>query len=322
MENKSNISGFILLGFPGIGERFYLPVSIVLFLVFLTSLIANCTVIALIAFSRRLHQPMYILILNLAISDLLFDIITLPKIVSKYWFEDGWISFAGCVFQMYSTLLLGCVDIYVFLLMAIDRYIAICKPLRHSSLITNRRIISLCCFFWFFSALIALVITILDFHLEFCDQNIRSCYCNTVKVLSLACSDEKFRRSAVFSIALFVLLLPLLFIGFSYGFVISVIITQRYSENRRRAFYTCSTQLSMICLYFIPRLFVMVADQVRLILNEDLNALLLCIYSFVPHIANPIIYCLRTQEIRRKIRNHIKWRVLMKTRRIPDADVN
>ncbi|XP_075706027.1 olfactory receptor 2AP1-like [Rhinoderma darwinii] len=313
----ANHTGFILAGFPGIAEKFDTPVSIALFLVYLVSLCSNGTVIALILCNQRLYQPMYVFILNLAISDLLFDTVTLPKIIAKYWFDDGSISFAGCIFQVFCAHFLGSFDSYILLLMAIDRYVAICKPLRYPSIITNRRTIILCCFFWLISAMIGLVIALLDSTIPFCGPNeIRSCYCTNTGVLSLACKDVSLLKGLIFGIAMFVLLLPLAFILFSYVVIIKVIISQTQSESRRRAFYTCATHLCVIGLYFFPRIFVYVANQLKLILNEDINVLILCLYTFVPHMANPIIYCLRTKEIRKTFKNLMKRRILMKTQHI------
>ncbi|XP_073468706.1 olfactory receptor 2AP1-like isoform X1 [Aquarana catesbeiana] len=321
MDNRSAISELVLLGFPGIGEKFYTPVSIALFLVYLTSLFSNGVVIALITCNRHLYQPMYVVILNLAISDLLFDTITLPKIVAKYWFNDGSISYAGCIFQVFSAHFLGSFDSYILLLMAIDRYVAICKPLRYQSIINNRRTILACCFFWIFASIIGITIAVLDSGEELCEQEIRSCFCTNSAVLSLACNDVSSLKRTIFIIAMLVLLLPLFIILFSYGVIIRVIITQTQSVNRRRAYYTCATQLSVICLYFIPRIFVYTANQIKLILNEDVNVLILCFYTFVPHMANPIIYCLRTKEIRRTFKNLIHRWILMKNPRMPAVNV-
>ncbi|XP_069828015.1 olfactory receptor 52B2-like [Dendropsophus ebraccatus] len=313
----ANHTGFILLGFPSLAERFDVPVSVALFLVYLISLFSNVTVIVLITCHRRLYQPMYLVILNLAISDLLFDTVTLPKIIAKYWFEDGYISFAGCIFQVFCAHTLGSLDSYILLLMAIDRYVAICKPLRYPSIVTNRRTGLLCCFFWVFTMLIGLVVAFLDADVPFCQNTVRSCYCTNSGVLSLACGDVTVLKRLIFGIAMFVHLLPLAFILFSYGVIIKVVISQSQGDNRRKAFYTCATHLCVIGLYFVPRIFVYIANQVKLILNEDINVLILCIYTYVPHMANPIIYCLRTKEIRRTLKNLIKRRILMKTQHIP-----
>ncbi|KAM5181269.1 olfactory receptor 1E16-like [Mantella aurantiaca] len=321
MDNRSAVLEFVLLGFPGIEEKYHTPVSIALFLVYLISLFANGVVIVLIISYRHLHQPMYVIILNLAISDLLFDTITLPKILAKYWFNDGSISYAGCIFQVFSAHFLGSFDSYILLLMAIDRYVAICKPLRYPSIINNRRTIVICCFCWIFTSLIGLIIALLDSGVEMCREDIRSCFCTNTAVLSLACDDVTSLKRTIFCIAMFILLLPLFFILLSYGVIMRVIITQTQSASRRRAYYTCATQLSVICLYFIPRIFVYVANQVKLILHEDANVLILCLYTFVPHMANPIIYCLRTKEIRRTLKNIIKRWILMRNPRIPAVNV-
>ncbi|KAM4702145.1 olfactory receptor 52K1-like [Discoglossus pictus] len=108
------------------------------------SILANTTVIALIILKKHLHQPMYIIIANLALSDLLFDTITLPKIIAKYWFGAASMSFFECMFQLFWIHHLGSVDSFIIMLMAVDRYVAICKPLHYSSLMTNKLVVLIC----------------------------------------------------------------------------------------------------------------------------------------------------------------------------------
>ncbi|KAM4700189.1 olfactory receptor 52E8-like [Discoglossus pictus] len=322
MANRSHISEIILLGFPGISEEFDVPISIALFFTYIIGLFANGSVIALIILKQHLHQPMYVIIANLAISDLLFDTITLPKIIAKYWFGANSMSFAGCIFQLFCVHFLGSFDSYIIMLMAVDRYVAICKPLRYYSLITNKVIIFLCLFFWFFTAVIALVIAVLDSDVPFCERNtIKSCFCSNMSVMALACSDVTFLKRLIFGIAMFVLLLPLAFIIYSYIIIIKTIHSATNVESWQKAFYTCSTHLFVIGLYFIPRVFVYTANQVNLILNADVNVLLLCLYTFVPHVANPIIYCLRTKEIRKTLAQIIKNRFRRQYNHHPTVNV-
>ncbi|KAM8975148.1 olfactory receptor 52K1-like [Pelodytes ibericus] len=322
MANQSVYSGFYLLGFPGLPEKFNTIVSIALFLVYVTALFANSTVIILITFSRRLHQPMYVIIANLAVSDLLFDSITLPKIIAKYWFEDGAISFAGCIFQVFCVHFLGSFDSFILMLMAVDRYVAIRNPLRYFSIITNKRIFILCGLCWFLTAAVALVTALMDARIPFCgNTQIRSCFCTNMAVTSLACGDVTFVKRLAFGLAMFVLLLPLAFIVFSYIVIIKIICSTNRSESWRKPFYTCLTHLFVIGLYFIPRIFVYIANQVQLILNEDLNILILCLYTFVPHMANPIIYCLRTNEIRKTLVNFFRKKLTLKMESHPAVSV-
>ncbi|XP_063301068.1 olfactory receptor 1E16-like [Pelobates fuscus] len=308
MANQSDLSEFVLIGFPGLPQKFHQLVSVTMFLVYTTALLANGTVILLIAFRKHLHHPMYLIIWNLALSDLTFDTVTLPKTIAMYWFADGKISFVACMLQSFCVNYLASFDSFIIMLMAIDRYVAICKPLRYSTIITNNMTIFLCCLLWLIASFFAIAIVILASQLPYCILNykINSCYCNISAMLSIACVDSFPLRRVAFTLAMIVLLIPLTFIIFSYVVIIRTISSSRSSENWQRAFYTCSTHLFIIGMYFIPRLFIFTANQLRLILNADLSVLLHCLYTYVPHLASPIIYCLRTREIKRTLSNIFK----------------
>ncbi|XP_041437149.1 olfactory receptor 6B1-like [Xenopus laevis] len=299
MSNQTAVTEFILLGFPGLHSNFFLPVSITMFVAYIVSLIANSTVIILIILREQLHHPMYIIIANLALSDLLFDTITLPKIIAKYWFGAGSITFYGCFFQLFCVHSLGSLHSFIIMLMAIDRYVAICKPLRYHSNITNRLVTLICYIFWVCAALIGLAVTFISGLLPYCGPNrVKNCFCSNAAVLSLACADVSLERKKGFIIAICVHLFPLAFIILSYILIIRVVHLSANNGNWQKAFYTCTTHLIVIGLYFIPRLFVYSTSQIPLILDADMNTLIICLYTFIPHIASPIIFCLRTKEIR------------------------
>uniref|UniRef100_A0A803K1F3 G-protein coupled receptors family 1 profile domain-containing protein n=1 Tax=Xenopus tropicalis TaxID=8364 RepID=A0A803K1F3_XENTR len=310
MSNQSTISEFILIGFPGLQQKFHIPVSVTMFLVYCVSLVANSSVIILVLQKEQLsviilvlqkeqlHQPMYIIIRNLALSDLLFDTITLPKIIAKYWFGAGSITFYGCFFQLFCVNSLGSLYSFIIMLMAIDRYVAICQPLRYHSIISNKLVTLLCYFLWVFAALIGSIVAVIVGQLPYCGPNrVKNCFCVNSAVAVLACVDVTLARRTVFILAMCVLLLPLAVIILSYVLIIRVIHSTN-TENSWKAFYTCSTHLMVIGLYFIPRVFVYSTSQIPLTLDADINVLLLCLYTFIPHLASPIIFCLRTKEIR------------------------
>ncbi|OCT93399.1 olfactory receptor 2M3 [Xenopus laevis] len=297
MSNQSAVSEFILIGFPGLQQKFHIPVSITMFLVYCVTLLANSSVLLLILLKEQLHQPMYIIMRNLALSDLLFDTITLPKIIAKYWSGADSITFYWCFFQLFCVHSLGSLDSFIIMLMAIDRYVAICKPLRYHSIISNRLVSLLCYFLWLFAALIGSIPAAIAGQLPYCGPNrVRNCFCVSTAVTVLACVDVTLARRIAFISAMCVLLLPLTFIILSYILIIRVIHSSTNNENSFY-FYTCTTHLMVIVLYYIPRVFVYSTSQIPLILDADINVFLLCLYTFVPHLANPIIYCLRTKEI-------------------------
>ncbi|KAM8976898.1 olfactory receptor 10G8-like [Pelodytes ibericus] len=301
--NQSELSEFILIGFPGLQQKFHPLASVTVFLVYVMSLMANGTVIFLVIMKKHLHQSMYVIILNLSLSDLLFDTITLPKVTAMYWFGDGRISFICCMAQLFCVHLLGSLDSFVIMLMAIDRYVAIINPLRYPSMITNKLVVVVCLFLWFVAALFVAPSFVSTFQLPFCQQypKIYNCFCSVSNLLPLACVDTTLTRRIAGVSALTVLLGPLIFIILSYVIIIRTICSSIRYEKWRKAFYTCSKHLIIITLYYIPRIFVYIANQARLLLDTDLTVVLQCLYTFVPHLINPIIYCLWTKEIKRTL---------------------
>ncbi|XP_073473813.1 olfactory receptor 1M1-like [Aquarana catesbeiana] len=305
--NRSEDLEFILIGFPGLPEKFHSLVSISFFLIYNISLYANLIVVVLLLLRRHLHQPMYVIIGNLAVSDLLFDTLTLPKIIAKYWFGDGSLSYTACFIQMFFVHYLGSLDSYIVMLMAIDRYIAICKPLRYHSIISNRLVAIICLVFWIFAAAIGLAVTSLGLILPFRGTNrVKSCFCSLTPVAVLSTVDSASSRRTGFVIAMISHLCPFSFIVFSYIIIISKVYSTGRTENWQKAFYTCTTHWLVIGLYFIPRLTVYTYNQIKLIPNTDLNVFLICLYTFAPHFTSPIIFCLRTEEIKRTLGKVLK----------------
>ncbi|XP_068121867.1 olfactory receptor 1J2-like [Hyperolius riggenbachi] len=306
-QNQSNVRDFFLIGFPGLPEKFYSLTSVAFFMIFIVSLYANLIVVILILLRQHLHQPMYIIVGNLASSDLLFDVFTLPKIIGRYWFGDGSLLYSACFTQMFFVHYLSTLDSFIIMVMAIDRYVAICKPLQYYAIISNRVVAILCLVFWIFAAAIGLGITSLGLWLPYCGPNrVKSCFCSLTPVVVLSCVDSAPARRIGFIIAMIVHLCPLSFIVFSYFIIFSKMCSSNRTDSWHKAIYTCITHWFVIGLYFIPRLTVYTYNQIQLIPNADVNVLLICVYTFVPHFTSPMIFCLRTQEIKKTLRNVIK----------------
>ncbi|XP_068121892.1 olfactory receptor 13C7-like [Hyperolius riggenbachi] len=305
MTNQTEVKEIILVGFPGLREEFYPPVSLLLLLIYMASLSANGTVINLVITKKRLHRPMYVIIANLAVSDLLFDTITLPKIIAKYWF-GATTTFPECVLQMFLVHSLNGTDSYIFMFMSIDRYFAICKPLRYSQFITTRVVAMSCCTCWVAASSTALWTMIMNAQAPPCGYNrINTLMCTNIAVTALACVDVSIIRKATFVFAMFIQFVPLSFITLSYITIINVIRLSSSSDNWGKSFYTCSTHLFAVTIHYAPRIFVYTANQIGLVFNADINVIVLCLYSYVPHIANPIIYCLRNNDIKQTFRTSI-----------------
>ncbi|XP_073468459.1 olfactory receptor 1E16-like [Aquarana catesbeiana] len=314
MSNQTAVSEIILIGFPGLPDTFHGLVSTIMFFAYMISLTANSTVIGLVSFNEHLHKPMYLIIANLAASDLLFDTVTLPKSIARYWFGASTIPLKMCIFQIFLVHYFGSLDSYLLMLMAADRYVAICYPLRYTSIITNKVATISCGICWMiFATSTNAAVAVLASEIPLCGANkLNSLFCGYTAYSLLACTDISSSKRAVFICALVVLLLPLGLILLSYIKIIVTILLTR-SESLHKAFYTCVTHLLVIALYYTPRLFVYIVSNIpSVMIKSDMSTLLLFLYSYVPHMANPIIYFLRNKEIKqtlRRILNRRKFRV-------------
>nr|DBA32241.1 TPA: hypothetical protein GDO54_000049 [Pyxicephalus adspersus] len=299
MSNQTLTSEVMLVGFPGAPEYLESFISALMFLIYIISLVANGSVIALVAFNGHLHQPMYLIIANLSASDILFDTVTLPKLIAKYWFGAAQMPLMVCIFQMFCVHCFGTLDSFLLLLMAVDRYVAICHPLRYATIINVRMTVLACGACWVVLApFFNVIITIRISQITLCDRNkISTLFCTHTAISTLTCMEVSSLRVTAFTFALVVLLSCLALIIISYILIIKEI-SSTSPENWQKAFYTCTTHLLVISLYYVPRVFVYIVTNIPLLkIQNEVNVILLALYSFVPHLANPIIYFLRTKEI-------------------------
>uniref|UniRef100_A0A3Q1JV86 Olfactory receptor n=1 Tax=Anabas testudineus TaxID=64144 RepID=A0A3Q1JV86_ANATE len=297
--NHSTVTEFVLTGFPGLHPQYQGLTSAVLFLVYLLTIIGNATVLFLFATDRSLHKPMYYIILNLSVCDVLFSTTTLPKIISKYWFQSGTISFTACFVQMYFVHYLGTVNSYILFLMALDRYLAICHPLRYSLVFKNSTVHILSITAWIVAKAVPLMMVIRAYPLPYCASNVIShCYCDHISITTLACTDRAAYSIPAFVLAIVMLLGPLAFIVFSYSCIIIAVLKIANVQGRLKTLSTCSAQLIIICLYYFPRCFVYLASNIGITLSADLRIVIIMLYSLVPPMINPLIYCLRAKDMR------------------------
>ncbi|XP_067364353.1 olfactory receptor 13C2-like [Channa argus] len=309
--NHSTVTEFFLTGFPGLPPQYQGLVSAVLFLVYFVTLLGNATVLFLFATDRSLHKPMYYIILNLSACDILFSTTTLPKIITKYWFQSGTISFTACFVQMYFVHYLGTVNSYILFLMALDRYVAICHPLRYSLVLKNSTILILSITAWVVGKAGALMLVIRAYPLPYCASNIiNQCFCDHIGITTLACTDRTSYGLAAFASAMVMLLGPLAFIIFSYCCIIVAVLKIANLQGRLKTLSTCSAQLIIISLYYLPRCFTYLASNIGITFNADLRIVIIMVYSLFPPMINPIIYCLRTKDMRESLLRRLNRRTI------------
>uniref|UniRef100_A0A4W5JWL9 G-protein coupled receptors family 1 profile domain-containing protein n=1 Tax=Hucho hucho TaxID=62062 RepID=A0A4W5JWL9_9TELE len=267
--NYTHVSEFVIVGFPGLHRSFYQLVAWFFFFIYVTTVVGNFLLVVLFALERSLQKPMYIIMLSLALSDIGFCTVALPKVIARYWWDDAGISFYTCLIQKHLIHYFGTLNSLIMMTMAMDKYLAICYPLRYTELMTNRTMSLLTALSWVSAMIVPGITTIQTSQMPFCGPNrIIHCYCDTTSLNQLSCADISSQSRVSFSLAMFVLLLPFGFIVFSYINIIVTVMRMANAQGRLKTFSTCATQV-----FFL-------------------------FYSLLPPLLNPFIYCLRTKEIK------------------------
>ncbi|XP_076876967.1 olfactory receptor 1500-like [Brachyhypopomus gauderio] len=305
-NNQTVVTEFFIVGFPGLLPEFYNLIGTFFFIIYIIILVVNSIFIVMFATEPQLHKPMYIIMFNLALSDVGFCTVALPKLISRYWFNNGSISFQLCVMQRQLIHYFGTLNSLIMMIMALDRYLAICFPLRYPALMTNQTMRILAGFISASAMISPGISTSLTAQMPFCGPNlIINCYCDTISMNSLVCTDTRVAYQVQFSLAMFVLLAPFSFIIFSYTIIVVTVMRKANNQGRLRAFSTCASQLCIITIYYIPRFLVYIMTYIPgLKMNIDQKIAISMFYGLFPPLVNPFIYCFKNKVIQQLF---LKW---------------
>lgn len=305
MENitVTTVKYFLITGFPGLTPEYYGPVSALLLFVFLAIVIGNAFILTVIVYERTLHKPTYLVFFHLAMTDILFGIVTLPKIIAVYWWGDMTSGFDACFVQMYFIHSLGAIHSLILMMMALDRFISILFPFQYPVVITNKSVSIACSLCWIATFIRMLGIVLHAASLPYCNQNaISQCYCDHLSVTKLGCGDEvKYVKTVALINALISLLVPLTVQIISYFSIIMAVLKTSQGDSRSKLLSTCAPQIFITCLYYIPRCFVYLAHHLGFGLSTYARAPVTMMYSLIPAAVNPLIYCLKTKDIKESL---------------------
>ncbi|XP_065419105.1 olfactory receptor 5V1-like [Chrysemys picta bellii] len=225
---------FILLGFSNLPRQKYLLFSVFLS-AYLITLAGNLLIIVLTLADPALHIPMYFFLRNLSFLEICY----IPKILANLLSEDQTISFIGCAMQTFFFFFLAGSECFLLASMAYDRYVAICKPLHYSVVMSRKVYTGLAAGSWLSGLLIFFGMTVMVFTLPFCHSHeINHFFCDIPPLLKLACGDTSGKEMAVFIMALFVVTFPFMLILMSYVCIISTILRMPSGEGRSKSFST------------------------------------------------------------------------------------
>ncbi|XP_047248312.1 olfactory receptor 52E8-like [Girardinichthys multiradiatus] len=309
--NETRIKYFFILGFPGILPKYHGPVSALLFLFYLAITMGNIFILVFVKYERSLQKPTYYIFCHLALTDLLFGTVTLPKAISKYWFNDSIISFYSCLVQMFFVHLIGAAHSFILMVMALDRCIAICIPLRYNSLFSNKTVSVLCGISWLVPTMFMVGNIFEILRVPFCNSNIIvQCYCDHMSISNLGCDHVREVKIVALVFAMISLLLPLGFIILSYFVIIAVVLSISSIGGCIKTLSTCTPQLIITCLYYLPRCFYYLANFVGYSFSVPVQIVIVMLYSHIPAAVNPLIYCMQTKDIKEKLKKKLfSWKI-------------
>ncbi|ELK09368.1 Olfactory receptor 56A3 [Pteropus alecto] len=268
---------------------------------------ANSILLITIRLEASLHQPMYYLLSFLSLLDMVLCLTVIPKVLAIFWFDLRPISFHGCFFQMYIMNCLLAMESCTFMVMAYDRYVAICHPLRYPSIITDQFVAKAAIFIFARNVFITMPIPILSARLRYCDRTvIENCICANMSVSRLSCDDVTINRIYQFAAGWTLLGSDLILIFFSYTFILRAVLRLKAVGAMTKALSTCGSHFILI-LFFSTILLVFVLTHVaKKKVSPDVPVLLNVLHHIIPAALNPIVYGVRTQEIKQGIQRLLK----------------
>ncbi|CAM5072878.1 unnamed protein product [Natator depressus] len=301
----SDPSTFILMGIPGL-EAAHILISIPLSMFYIISLLGNFMVLFVVGKEQTLHKPMYLLLCMLALTDISTSTSVVPKALCIFWFNLKGITVDGCLTQMFFLDVFSVMRSSILVTMAFDRYVAICNPLRYSTILTNARIAKLGLVGLIRALLFILPLPLLLKGQPFCTNRIiPHTYCEHTAVAKISCGDITVNKMYGLVIAVTVIGLDLMLIALSYGLVIRAILRISTKKAHLKALNTCTAHICVILMSYTPSLFSKLTHRLGQGIAPHVHIILANLYLLIPPMLNPIIYGVKTKELRDKVVKYI-----------------
>ncbi|XP_001379902.1 olfactory receptor 6T1-like [Monodelphis domestica] len=313
-ENWTQVTEFLLMGFPG-NWGLQLLLFFGLLITYVVTVMGNLIIIVLSWSDHRLQTQMYFFLRNLSLLELVLVSVVVPKILISILTGDYTISFTGCIMQSYFYFLLGTTDFFLLAVMSLDRYLAICHPLHYETLMNRPICVRLVITSWIAGFLWVLCPTILMARLPFCGPNvIDHFFCDSWPLMRLSCGSTQLLELVAFILSTAVLLSSLALTSVSYTCILATVLRTPTATERKKAFSTCASHLTMVVIVYGSSIFVYIrtSETQSRLLNKGVSAL----GCIVTPLLNPFIFSLRNDKVKQALGDALRWHRNITTRRI------
>lgn len=267
-------------------------------MIYCVTVCVNLLIIILVFYTKTLLQsPMYVFLTQLSISDIMLTTDIVPNLLFVVLYESEKISFGSCIFQLNFFIFSESSECFILTIMSYDRYLAICKPLYYKSIMNQSLYTKLVGVSWLLSLFVMSISTITTTSLDFCGPNlIDHFFCDAAPLLKLSCSDTSKVEETRMFLGIPILFLSFLFIMFSYTYVIYAIMKIPSTTGKKKAFSTCSSHLTIVCIFYISLICMYglpTSGQ-----PSDASKVLSILYTVGTPLINPMLYTLRNKDLK------------------------
>ncbi|XP_030042454.1 olfactory receptor 5V1-like [Microcaecilia unicolor] len=299
-KNHTTPSEFIIMGFSSLLALQTWLFGILL-VIYIMTLLGNTVIITITRLDFHLHKPMYLFLGKLSFIDICYTSTTLPQILEHLMQERKAISYTGCVIQLYFYLWFLGTESLLLTVMAYDRYVAICNPLRYTIIMNKLVCWNLATGIWIPSFLNAAIHAFFTFKLPFCSSNkLNYFFCDVPPLLTLSCADTSVNQIMLLVTSMLIGCTPCVCIIISYFNIIKAIFRISSSKGRQKAFSTCSSHLTVVVFFYASAIFTYMRPTSSYSLDRD--RLLSLVYTFINPMLNPVIYTLKNNEVKKALK--------------------
>ena len=303
----SPLVGFVLLGLSA-HPKLEKTLFVLILLTYLVILLGNGVLILVTILDSHLHTPMYFFLGNLSFLDICYTTSSVPLILDSILTPRKTIPFSACAVQMFLSFAMGATECVLLGMMAFDRYMAICNPLRYPIVMSKAVYVPMAAGSWAAGWAASMVQTSLAMRLPFCGDNVINHFtCEILAVLKLACADISINVVSMGVANVIFLGVPVLFIFVSYIFILTTILRIPSVEGRKKAFSTCSAHLTVVVIFYGTILFMYGKPKSKDPLGADkqelADKLISLFYGLLTPMLNPIIYSLRNKDVKAAVKN-------------------